>query len=51
MCWHKWGKWVDTNSGEIKNANHLVIGKLIEQEKRCEKCGMVKLRTAKWKHE
>jgi len=58
MCWHKWSKWIDKASGRVLNPlglsfipdNLRKIGEpngdaWIEQERRCEKCGKVQLRT------
>jgi len=58
MCWHKWGKWTTLAEKELKRLIVLdmatnteqredVIGRLCEQEKICEKCGMKKLRIEK----
>lgn len=61
MCWHKWDKWADVRKGACIASPLPSLGgpdkeKLpeptftsgdwwIEQEKRCTKCGKVRLRT------
>lgn len=59
MCWHKWGKWVTLQERQLievmvitpKGASPIqredIIGKICEQERVCEKCGMKKLRIEK----
>lgn len=62
MCWHKWGKWITLAEKELKRRLLLnpltqqpyapgeqedVIGRLCEQERICQKCGMKQLRIEK----
>lgn len=41
---HRWGKWTDKTEGQ-KTRDGRVIGKIIVQERRCEVCNQVALRT------
>lgn len=46
-CWllHKWSKWQDTGSGEIKrSSDKAVIGHMTTQERRCEVCNKIERR-------
>jgi hypothetical protein len=56
-CWpwnHQWSKWKDIQSKEVqrkytdaetfKESSPQIVGHFIEQERRCERCGMVQLR-------
>jgi hypothetical protein len=49
MCLiHKWSKWVTTEEGQIIENNFInrkVVGNYIIQNKKCKKCGKVKIRT------
>lgn len=44
MCWHKWSKWETVARGRLVDCG-IVCGKYAQQEKYCEKCGKVKIRT------
>lgn len=51
-CWpfrHLWSKWWDTDHGERQMINlkgeYVTIGNFVMQERRCERCGAVQLRT------
>ena len=40
FCWHQWGKWVQTLTGELTSHGQRV-GHFYYQERKCEKCGFV----------
>jgi len=42
---HRWTKWSDKADGN-KTQSGRVLGKVIIQERRCERCNMVELRAA-----
>jgi hypothetical protein len=44
MCWHKWGEWRDVQKGSV-TCKGIHSGYYVVQQKRCEKCGKVKMRT------
>lgn len=48
-CWfHAWGKWKDVSNGNLNSAETKgVIGKLIIQERRCQKCNRAQLAIAR----
>lgn len=45
-CWHKYSKWLDVEDGILTKDRFLerISGYFIKQERRCEKCGKVKVR-------
>lgn len=41
-----WSKWKDIRAGSL--TNHVgSVGRYVDQERRCERCGKVQLRVAK----
>ncbi len=44
---HKWGKWGDPELKRYVNAMYGYTFSQIEQRKKCEKCGKIKIRIVK----
>lgn len=42
---HRWGKWTVKSEGETKNDGR-VIGKVVIQQRQCQRCDQIELRTA-----
>lgn len=52
-CWlfHDWPKWTDRNEGAISvredDGSKRIVGDVITQERRCNRCNMVVLRMSR----
>ena len=51
MCFilHKWGLWTDVAKGTMVSGPH-ITGDWVRQERRCTRCGKLKLRTVAVKY-